>query len=225
MRQSAAGTTPLLSSVSHVFHGHCMHMPSKFHINKEFRINVSCMHASLFFFFSPVGLGVLSHTLTPRMKASHIALQTMRGHLDAVYDITVAYEGSLDASRQRKPAPSMPGERSICPPASSRPAWILLCHIFFFRGALSVEAVCHPVLVSLVGSKHFCPFMTPFLLFYFAVSWQRRAQKQPVIMAASLRTAPLCIVPLFAFQFQRAHKQVRVAARKRAKHVGPLVET
>lgn len=44
------------------------------------------------------------------MKASHIALQTMRGHLDAVYDITVAYEGSFNASRQRKPAPSMPGE-------------------------------------------------------------------------------------------------------------------
>lgn len=59
-------------------------------------------------FAAKQGLGVLSHTLTPRMKASHIALQTMRGHLDAVYDITVAYEGSLDASRQRKPAPSMP---------------------------------------------------------------------------------------------------------------------
>ncbi|XP_075874807.1 1-acyl-sn-glycerol-3-phosphate acyltransferase epsilon [Nelusetta ayraudi] len=59
-------------------------------------------------FAAKEGLGVLSHTLTPRMKASHIALQTMRGHLDAVYDITVAYEGSLDASRQRKPAPSMP---------------------------------------------------------------------------------------------------------------------
>lgn len=182
------------------------------------------MHACFLF---PVGLGVLSHTLTPRMKASHIALQTMRGHLDAVYDITVAYEGSLDASRQRKPAPSMPGEHkrmhtlySLLRPQAVKPG--SLCHIFF-RGALSVEAVCHPVLVSLVSSKHFCPFMTPFLLFYFAVSWQRRAQKQPVIMAASLRTAPLCIGPLFAFQFAR--KQVRVAAQKTAKHVGPLMST
>lgn len=103
------------------------------------------------------------------------------------------------------------------------PSLDLVVSYFFFRGALSVEAVCHPVLVSLVSSKHFCPFMTPFLLFYFAVSWQRRAQKQPVIMAASLRTAPLCIGPLFAFQFAR--KQVRVAAQKTAKHVVPLMST
>lgn len=163
-------------------------------------------------FFPPVGLGVLSHTLTPRMKASHIALQTMRGHLDAVYDITVAYEGSLDASRQRKPAPSMPGEHkrmrtlySLLRPQAVKPG--SRCVMYFFRGALSVEAVCHPVLVSLVSSKHFCPFMTPFLLFYFAVSWQRRAQKQPVIMAASLRTAPLCTGPPFAFQFARKRSE------------------
>lgn len=58
-----------------------------------------------------VGLAVLRHTLTPRMKASHIAIDTMRGHLDAVYDITVAYEGTLSTSGQRKPAPSMPGRR------------------------------------------------------------------------------------------------------------------
>lgn len=124
------------------------------------------MHAC-FFFFCPVGLGVLSHTLTPRMKASHIALQTMRGHLDAVYDITVAYEGSLDASRQRKPAPSMPGEheRSISSSGLKPSSLDLVVSYIFFRGALSVEAVCHPVLVSLVSSKHFCPFMTPFLLF------------------------------------------------------------
>lgn len=170
---------------------------------------------------SPAGLGVLSHTLTPRMKASHIALQTMRGHLDAVYDITVAYEGSLDASRQRKPAPSMPGKRkgtqtlySLLHPHVVKPG---SRHIFFW-GPLSVEAVCHPVLVSLVSSKHFCPFMTPFLLFYFAVRWQRHAQKQPVIMAAPLRIAPLCIAPLFAFQLRRARKQVRVAAQNTAKH-------
>lgn len=55
------------------------------------------------------GLAVLKHTLTPRMKASHIAIDTMKDHLDAVYDVTVAYEGTVDASGQRKPAPSMPG--------------------------------------------------------------------------------------------------------------------
>lgn len=53
-------------------------------------------------------LAVLKHTLTPRIKASHIAIETMRSHLDAVYDITVAYEGTLDDSGQRTPAPSMP---------------------------------------------------------------------------------------------------------------------
>ncbi|KAM9365101.1 1-acyl-sn-glycerol-3-phosphate acyltransferase epsilon [Pholidichthys leucotaenia] len=54
------------------------------------------------------GLAVLKHTLTPRMKATHIAIESMKGHLDAVYDITVAYEGTLDTTGLRKPAPSMP---------------------------------------------------------------------------------------------------------------------
>lgn len=55
------------------------------------------------------GLAVLNHTLTPRMKAAHVAIESMKGHLDAVYDITVAYEGTMDASGQRRSAPSMPG--------------------------------------------------------------------------------------------------------------------
>ncbi|XP_038593512.1 1-acyl-sn-glycerol-3-phosphate acyltransferase epsilon [Micropterus salmoides] len=59
-------------------------------------------------FATKEGLAVLRHTLTPRMKASHIAIKAMQGHLDAVYDVTVAYEGTLSASGQRKPAPSMP---------------------------------------------------------------------------------------------------------------------
>lgn len=46
------------------------------------------------------------------MKASHIAVESMQGHLDAVYDITVAYEGTLDVSGQRRPAPSMPGKQA-----------------------------------------------------------------------------------------------------------------
>ncbi|XP_068613240.1 1-acyl-sn-glycerol-3-phosphate acyltransferase epsilon-like [Brachionichthys hirsutus] len=54
------------------------------------------------------GLAVLRHALTPRMKAAHVAIQIMKGHLNAVYDITVAYEGTLDSSGQRTPAPSMP---------------------------------------------------------------------------------------------------------------------
>lgn len=43
------------------------------------------------------------------MKAAHVAIESMKGHLDAVYDITVAYEGTVDASGQRRSAPSMPG--------------------------------------------------------------------------------------------------------------------
>lgn len=52
---------------------------------------------------------MLKHTLTPRVKAFHIAMEIMRDDLDAVYDITVAYEGTLDGSGQRRPAPSMAG--------------------------------------------------------------------------------------------------------------------
>lgn len=56
-----------------------------------------------------VGLSVLKHILTPRMKASHVAIESMKEHLDAVYDITVAYEGTLTADGKRRSAPSMPG--------------------------------------------------------------------------------------------------------------------
>ncbi|RXM33114.1 1-acyl-sn-glycerol-3-phosphate acyltransferase epsilon [Acipenser ruthenus] len=54
------------------------------------------------------GLAVLKNILTPRMKATHIAVDSMKGHLDAIYDITVAYEGTLDSKGRRKTAPSMP---------------------------------------------------------------------------------------------------------------------
>lgn len=70
----------------------------------------------MFVMFLQIGLAVLKHTLTPRMKAAHIAIDSMKGHLDAVYDITVAYEGTIDASGQRRPAPSMPGERFTATP-------------------------------------------------------------------------------------------------------------
>lgn len=48
------------------------------------------------------------------MKAAHVAIDTMKGHLDAVYDVTVAYEGTLDSSRQRRSAPAMPGMQACC---------------------------------------------------------------------------------------------------------------
>ncbi|KAM9316926.1 1-acyl-sn-glycerol-3-phosphate acyltransferase epsilon [Gastrophryne carolinensis] len=53
------------------------------------------------------GLPVLKHVLTPRVKATHVAIDTMQDYLDAVYDVTVAYEGTITQSGQRKEAPSM----------------------------------------------------------------------------------------------------------------------
>ncbi|XP_068137458.1 1-acyl-sn-glycerol-3-phosphate acyltransferase epsilon isoform X2 [Hyperolius riggenbachi] len=53
------------------------------------------------------GLPVLKHVLTPRVKATHLAIETMQDYLDAVYDITVAYEGTITPSGQRREAPSM----------------------------------------------------------------------------------------------------------------------
>lgn len=47
--------------------------------------------------------------LTPRVKATHVAIDTMKDYLDAVYDVTVAYEGTVDHKGQRKLAPSMTG--------------------------------------------------------------------------------------------------------------------
>lgn len=56
-----------------------------------------------------LGLAVLKHVLTPRMKASYVATESMKPHLDAIYDVTVAYDGTLMADGQRRTAPSMPG--------------------------------------------------------------------------------------------------------------------
>lgn len=57
-----------------------------------------------------LGLTVLKHVLTPRVKATHVAVDSMRSYLDAVYDVTVAYESTVDHKGQRKVAPSMTGE-------------------------------------------------------------------------------------------------------------------
>nr|XP_046210229.1 1-acyl-sn-glycerol-3-phosphate acyltransferase epsilon-like isoform X2 [Oncorhynchus gorbuscha] len=59
-------------------------------------------------FATKEGLAALDHVLTPRMKASHVAIETMRDHLDAVYDITVVYEATRGKSSDRQPAPTMP---------------------------------------------------------------------------------------------------------------------
>lgn len=63
------------------------------------------------------GLPVLKHVLTPRVKATHIAFDSMKNYLDAIYDVTVAFEGTVDEKGQRKEAPSMVGE-SLASPTS-----------------------------------------------------------------------------------------------------------
>ncbi|XP_048452716.1 1-acyl-sn-glycerol-3-phosphate acyltransferase epsilon [Rhincodon typus] len=54
------------------------------------------------------GLPALKHAMSPRVKATRVAINTMRGHLDAVYDVTVAYEGTINNNGYRATAPSMP---------------------------------------------------------------------------------------------------------------------
>ncbi|XP_055492156.1 1-acyl-sn-glycerol-3-phosphate acyltransferase epsilon isoform X2 [Leucoraja erinacea] len=54
------------------------------------------------------GLPELRHVMSPRVKAMRIAINTLRCRLDAVYDITVVYEGAVKNNGQRETAPSMP---------------------------------------------------------------------------------------------------------------------
>lgn len=39
------------------------------------------------------GLPVLKYVLTPRIKATYVAFDSMKNYLDAIYDVTVVYEG------------------------------------------------------------------------------------------------------------------------------------
>lgn len=57
-------------------------------------------------FAAQQGLPVLKHVLTPRIKATHVAFDSMKNYLDAIYDVTVVYEGKTDKG-QRKVSPSM----------------------------------------------------------------------------------------------------------------------
>ncbi|KAB5582048.1 hypothetical protein PHYPO_G00182690 [Pangasianodon hypophthalmus] len=88
--------------------------------NPEFKEVIKASQA----FAAKEGLSVLKHILTPRMKASHVAIESMKEHLDAVYDVTVAYEGTLTADGKRRSAPSMP--EFLCKECSR-------VHIYFER--------------------------------------------------------------------------------------------
>lgn len=56
---------------------------------------------------------MLKHVLTPRIKATHVAFDSLKNYLDAIYDVTVVYEGKTDKG-QRKESPSMTGESPFC---------------------------------------------------------------------------------------------------------------
>lgn len=67
---------------------------------------------------SLLGLAVLKHVLTPRIKATHVAFDCMKNYLDAIYDVTVVYEGK-DNGGQRRESPTMTGK---CVHAPEMPA-------------------------------------------------------------------------------------------------------
>lgn len=48
--------------------------------------------------------------LTPRIKATHVAFDSMKSHLDAIYDVTVVYEGNEEGSGKYSNTPSMTGK-------------------------------------------------------------------------------------------------------------------
>ncbi|XP_028402502.1 1-acyl-sn-glycerol-3-phosphate acyltransferase epsilon-like [Dendronephthya gigantea] len=50
------------------------------------------------------GLPVLNHVLTPKTKATEIALDTLSDHIDAVYDLTIAYKEKYKSILPRKRA-------------------------------------------------------------------------------------------------------------------------
>lgn len=62
-------------------------------------------------FATKQGLPVLREVLTPRYKATYLMVQGLKGHAEAVYDITIAYTSDFvkmpDGSLFRETAPSM----------------------------------------------------------------------------------------------------------------------
>lgn len=54
-----------------------------------------------------LGLKPLVNHLTPRYKGSFLALGKLRCNLDAIYDVTVVYSGSVNEKRDRAPAPQL----------------------------------------------------------------------------------------------------------------------
>lgn len=56
------------------------------------------------------GVKPLVNHLTPRYRGSFLALEKLRSNLDAIYDVTCVYSGSLDSNKERTPAPELIGK-------------------------------------------------------------------------------------------------------------------
>jgi hypothetical protein len=48
--------------------------------------------------------------LTPRYRGSFLALAKLRSNLDAIYDVTCVYSGSVNEKKERIPAPELIGK-------------------------------------------------------------------------------------------------------------------
>lgn len=59
------------------------------------------------------GLKPLVHHLTPRYRGSFLALEKLRSNLDAIYDVTCVYSGSVNEDKERTPAPELIGKTNI----------------------------------------------------------------------------------------------------------------
>lgn len=55
------------------------------------------------------GVKPLVNHLTPRHRGTFLALAKLRCNLDAVYDVTCVYSGSLNEKKERLPAPQLVG--------------------------------------------------------------------------------------------------------------------
>lgn len=57
------------------------------------------------------GLKPLKNLLTPRTKAAWLCVEQLRGTAAAIYDVTVAYSGTVDSmTGQRKAVRGLPGK-------------------------------------------------------------------------------------------------------------------
>ena len=63
------------------------------------------------YYFLTAGFEQLNNVLTPKMKAFQLGVKQLQGHLDAVYDVTIAYSNTRDSKTgERILAPGMPGK-------------------------------------------------------------------------------------------------------------------